>query len=160
MDILNKSYHIDKITNIKNHVIQETCRLSFIWFEVNKEKFSNDQLSEKKRLYLWNPHINLKSTNLTLYDTMDSSFQYQFILKSYQERFFVCFLLHFTEKRYRRKSPSIHKGGTQGSENNLPQIIHLVQEEGRMISTRFQHDQNRGKGKGHGQSTTSPNRDL
>lgn len=33
-------------------------------------------------LYIWNPHINLKSTNLISYHPINSSFQYQFIIKS------------------------------------------------------------------------------
>lgn len=74
-------------------------------------------------LYIWNPHINLKSTNLILYNTFNSSSQYQFIN---QVTVRIFYFISQNNKNGRR-SPSIYEGGNQSSGNDLPQIIHLVQ---------------------------------
>lgn len=51
----------------------------------------------------------------------------------------------------------MYKGENRGTENNMPQTTHLVQEEGRLVRAELRCGQKQGRGKGPGQCATSPN---
>lgn len=81
-DILDKSNHIDKITKDQKACYSgKMLPLMYMILCLVGKNSANDY-KKKMSLYMWNPHINIKSTNLISYNTIDSSSQYQLIVKS------------------------------------------------------------------------------